>query len=605
MRLLRIFDDETFAFEEYFDLKQTPPYAILSHTWGAEEITYQDIGDLEHARTKAGYQKIDNFCRIVQEEYPHLNHVWVDTCCIDKSSSAELSEAINSMFRWYQSADICVAYLADVHLTRWQKGFESQFAASRWFTRGWTLQELIAPNAVHFYTSDWVYIAAKTDTALLISDITNIDIAIIRDPNHVLTRSVAQRMSWAARRCTTRQEDIAYCLLGIFDVNMPLLYGEGAKAFIRLQEEIMKDSNDHTLFAWQEDDSVDSGEIVQHLDYYLSGLLATSPAQFAKAAYIAPYRRARSSSTYSMTNQGLCIDLPLVVEDSSGLTIALLECIRGADPAIDEHTMLPERLGLYLRPTGLAQDGHYARCRRHPMYGNLVATTKEHESKAKSRTIYVRKKIQVSEFNHILRRDGIYIRQKPHPRSGFSLYEVHPKEQWAPKDDMIYAPVRDAFITFVVAPNVWISRVVRVTIVIQVEDAKQSDRAENNLYSGGCAIVIKSPGESADIASIRAHQKKYTPKTFVDLVDGRRMIVEISKGMLLGEEMFFLDIDVVSASEGLHELPGSFLPVASENALTTMNEGQRSWKDAFSRLGASTSKLKPTKSPTPSFRRLS
>ncbi|KAH6616722.1 heterokaryon incompatibility protein-domain-containing protein [Boeremia exigua] len=260
----------TLKLERFDDEAHLPPYAILSHTWSGSEITFErycalhrspNVGTYSISTQEGlGYLKIRMAC--VQAVQDGLDYAWVDTCCIDKRSSAELSEAINSMFRWYQKSAICYAYLDDVGAapqteeldeSLWNKGLlassERQLAQSRWFTRGWTLQELIAPSQVHLYGRGWTYLGSKHSLRQLLVDITGIDQTALLNAN--LGRvSVAQRMSWAANRVTTRIEDLAYSLLGIFDVNMPLLYGEGKKAFVRLQEEILKNSADQSLFAW-------------------------------------------------------------------------------------------------------------------------------------------------------------------------------------------------------------------------------------------------------------------------------------------------------------------------------------------------------------------
>jgi hypothetical protein len=155
------------------------------------------------------------------------------------------------MYRWYSSAKICYAYLVDVPGNTLSNSLPPEFRKSRWFTRGWTLQELIAPSNVVFYSRFWDRLGTKIDQCDLLSEITGIDSTILRDDRDLKCISVAQKMSWAANRETTRVEDMAYCLLGIFDVNIPLLYGEGKKAFIRLQEEIVKSTEDHSIFAWR------------------------------------------------------------------------------------------------------------------------------------------------------------------------------------------------------------------------------------------------------------------------------------------------------------------------------------------------------------------
>jgi len=282
-----------------FHGNEIPAYAILSHVWGEGEVTYQDMqASRSQAAKKAGFSKISQTCRKALEE-GSLEYAWIDTCCIDKSSSAELTEAINSMFRWYQEAEICYVYLADVP-ARGDPVFESAFTSSRWFTRGWTLQELLAPRDVRFYSMDWAFLGTKMDLCDQISKITTINPPFLRGAN-VQRASVAKRMSWASERKTTRVEDISYCLLGIFGVHMPMLYGEGENAFRRLQEEIIKISNDQSLFAWSDEFWGEEWEV---------GLLAKSPSQFRNSGNIVPYNSEQDIS-YTITNTGLRIALPL------------------------------------------------------------------------------------------------------------------------------------------------------------------------------------------------------------------------------------------------------------------------------------------------------
>jgi hypothetical protein len=211
-----------------------PPYAILSHTWGQHEISFKVLRDDPiQARQMLGWAKVEGSCK--QAVADCFQYIWIDTCCIDKSSSAELSEAINSMFKWYQEAKVCYAYLADVPHYVDVDEKNSYFHRSRWFTRGWTLQELLAPRVLYFFTSDWKKLGSKTKLRKEISAITMIDEATLIGNASISDSSIMNRMKWAASRQTTRTEDLAYCLLGIFHVSLPLLYGEGHKAFHRLQ----------------------------------------------------------------------------------------------------------------------------------------------------------------------------------------------------------------------------------------------------------------------------------------------------------------------------------------------------------------------------------
>jgi hypothetical protein len=200
--------------------------------------------DLRKARAKKGFSKIIETCRLARER--GLGYAWIDTCCIDKSSSAELTEAINSMFNWYKESAICFAFLSDLPASECEV-LENELRRCRWFTRGWTLQELIAPENVEFYDQGWQWRGTKKSLQQELFDITGIDHEILEDSNLLSTIPVARRMSWASTRKTSRVEDRAYSLLGLFDVNVPLIYGEGPKAFFRLQEEIMKQYNDLSL----------------------------------------------------------------------------------------------------------------------------------------------------------------------------------------------------------------------------------------------------------------------------------------------------------------------------------------------------------------------
>jgi hypothetical protein len=241
MRLLRFEDDGEFSLVEYMG-NHIPPYAILSHTWGAdhEEVTFKDLAE-GTGRNKAGYRKL-TFCG-KQAGIDGLRFFWVDTCCIDKSSSAELSEAINSMFRWYHDAAKCYVYLSDVS-TSSSSGDGIVFQKSRWFTRGWTLQELLAPTCVEFFSAEGNLLGSKSSRVQEIAEVTSISIEALqgRELSHF---SIEERMAWIEKRETTRGEDMAYSLLGIFDIYMPLIYGEGKeKALKRLQKEIKEDLGD-------------------------------------------------------------------------------------------------------------------------------------------------------------------------------------------------------------------------------------------------------------------------------------------------------------------------------------------------------------------------
>ncbi|KAL4078823.1 hypothetical protein V8B97DRAFT_1864703 [Scleroderma yunnanense] len=242
-------------------------YAILSHRWierhGKDmEVKYEDIVELakieedkrDQVRKRDGYQKILHSC--LQANRDGLQWIWVDTCCIDRRNSAELSEAIHSMYRWYENASVCYAYLHDVADSSFpSERHDARFPASNgwpeWFSRGWTLQELIAPRNVQFFNKDWQPIGDKKTLAHILTVITRIPKEILENGLPSNRPCVAQIMSWAADRTTTRLEDRAYSLLGLLGINMAMLYGEGKGAFQRLQREIIQTLNDFSIFAWE------------------------------------------------------------------------------------------------------------------------------------------------------------------------------------------------------------------------------------------------------------------------------------------------------------------------------------------------------------------
>ncbi|KAF4870116.1 Vegetative incompatibility protein HET-E-1 [Colletotrichum siamense] len=281
---MRLIETTTLAMETYLG-KNIPRYAILSHTWEDEEVTLQDWNSPTREGMK-GFHKIRMTCQLAASD--GIRYAWVDTCCIDKSNSAELSEAINSMYMWYKSASVCYAYLSDLRLSASAKpenikSLKALLRGCRWFSRGWTLQELIAPDVVLFYQQDWGLVGDKGLWSSMLSDVTGISSNAIYhyDP---ADHSIASRMSWAAGRETTRVEDRAYCLLGIFNVNMPMLYGEGTKAFRRLQEEILRTGYDLSIFAWSKT-MHGTNPSLRLLEYterhpFISGAFAEAPENF-------------------------------------------------------------------------------------------------------------------------------------------------------------------------------------------------------------------------------------------------------------------------------------------------------------------------------------
>lgn len=310
-----------------------PQYAILSHTWGEGEVLFNDAnrGQAHLLRCgKLGLAKVLKAAEVAKDN--GYDYIWIDTCCIDKSSSAELSEAINSMFAWYAESAVCYAYISDFA----SENPEQLSIMNRWFTRGWTLQELIAPPTVDFYNQQWIKFGSRDSLWSLLSPLTGIDELVFRwhlyshcptpateqqdswaCPRCRFCRtgladmlggfSIATRMSWAANRSTTREEDIAYSLLGLFGVNLPLLYGERHAAFQRLQQEIVRNSTDQSIFTF----SVPRA----HLDLpgpsrgrLLDFLFAASPSWFAQ-----PSRK--------WSNRHFSLETPMVLFSNVGIQL--------------------------------------------------------------------------------------------------------------------------------------------------------------------------------------------------------------------------------------------------------------------------------------------
>jgi hypothetical protein len=328
---MRLLNTKTRELESFFG-KPAPAYAIFSHTWREGEVTFEEFDSIE-AKKKPGYLKIKQAC--LQAEKDGLGWIWIDTCGIDKRSSAELSEAINSMFRWYQKADVCYAFLDDIHLVE-------QFDQARWFSRGWTLQELIAPREVRFFNSKWEFIGERSDLASRIKSVTGINMKALRSLrlDYLRSISIAKRMSWAADRHTTRDEDLAYCLMGLFNVNMPLLYGEGWNAFRRLQEEIMRLSTDQTIFVHYRLSDSPLSAIKHRLARGGTNLLAKHPVCFESSRKL--HRIENQEQSFQLTNRELAISMPMYqVAESRTDYVAI--------PACHEERYLSARIGIRLR----------------------------------------------------------------------------------------------------------------------------------------------------------------------------------------------------------------------------------------------------------------
>ncbi|KAK5675790.1 hypothetical protein LTS10_011521 [Elasticomyces elasticus] len=307
---MRLLNTTTLKFEDFIDTHQ-------------RSATKPSLPAPSIAKVQAGRRSRD------VATFPNnvaLTGLWIDTCCVDKTSSAELSETINSMFAWYQDAYVCYVFMDDVtadtlptndlagEQERWEQGTWMQsrgsatmnrmeFRNSRWWHRMWTLQELLAPRAVFFYNANNALLGTRDSLALLISEASNIGLQFVTRKANIHNASIAQRMSWASSRGSTRTEDQAYALLGIFGVNMPLLYGEGTKAFARLREQIIAQSDDQSILAWGLWWPKDH-------DVGLKGVLAAAPNDFDRSDQVTmprPTTHAYHVHSYAVTNQGLAI----------------------------------------------------------------------------------------------------------------------------------------------------------------------------------------------------------------------------------------------------------------------------------------------------------
>ncbi|KAI1323162.1 HET-domain-containing protein [Xylariaceae sp. FL0255] len=328
---MRLLNTWTFEVEYIPESRiQLEPYAILSHRWlgDDEEIKFQDIHKYSYALQSGErpfvlpqLDKIRGACDVARGKA--LRWLWMDTCCIDKTDTREYAEAINSMFRWYRDAKLCITYLSDVQnkyrrsslgrdIFRGSPGQRDR--VSTWFSRGWTLQELLAPSELEFYDMDWNFIGTKRELASAIAEVTSISPPILTGQIPLSNASIAQKMSWMSGRQTTHPEDMAYSMIGIFNITMPFIYGEsGARAFRRLQEILLASpSMDESLFAWRmPSKALHSGKDKATLadsdwEQVEWGLLADSPDWFAGSGDIEiPGGRAAQVRTFRMLPQGL------------------------------------------------------------------------------------------------------------------------------------------------------------------------------------------------------------------------------------------------------------------------------------------------------------
>jgi hypothetical protein len=412
---MRLLDSRTLCFEVFEDAS-IPRYAILSHTWGDGEVLLQEM-ERNAARNKAGYHKILQGAELALKD--GIPYIWVDTCCIDKSSSAELSEAINSMYQWYRKAEVCYAYLSDVSVVTGDIGgasILSGFEESRWFTRGWTLQELLAPTHLLFFDKNWQRIGSRSDLEKHVTKITSISSAALQG-EELRFFTVAQRMCWASKRTTTRIEDLAYCLLGIFDVNMPLLYGEGQKSFIRLQEEIMKSTEDQTLFAWKDPDLPPQ---------FSTGLLARNPGCFADSGCFSFAEVWGRSAPSEVTSKGIYTNFFLIPSDTADIYRACLGCT--VAPLSNDSPAIHLRRTSNLRTTFEIQN-EYTRISAGRL--DILGGTEKVEGKHKD--VYVRKldDVRLNRVQEYREVNVFWI--------NIGSCRVYPDHQWDPQSEIFWS----------------------------------------------------------------------------------------------------------------------------------------------------------------------
>jgi hypothetical protein len=357
------------------------PFAILSHTWDTEEVNFQAFNDIATRAAAKGWTKIEQTCREAQR--CGFDYVWIDSCCIDKTNNAELSESINSMFQWYSEADLCLVYLNDFDANAAASDRDTMLRRARWFSRGWTLQEIVAARAANFYDSAWYHFGTRVSLRDELISITKIDAEIFSPPqvsNVVVIRDlldaipVGRRMAWAASRETTKPEDMAYCLIGLFSVSMPMLYGEGGEqAFIRLQEEIIRDKNDLSLFAWRAGDSSTS-----------RGILALSPHEFAGLSSLELEQDMKFNPEFAMSNKGLRINTFLKPSGDTHSRNAVMPLHCYIEEVKGEEK--PPQLGLILKHQGASV---YVRTRP-DVFASLTAPTPI----SSGNTIFISKRVQ-------------------------------------------------------------------------------------------------------------------------------------------------------------------------------------------------------------------
>ncbi|KAK3382619.1 hypothetical protein B0T24DRAFT_714678 [Lasiosphaeria ovina] len=387
---MRLINNSTLAVKGPFFGADKPSYSILSHTWGDDELSYQEISSNP------------------RKMYEHKRA---------SRRSAELSEAINSMFAWYHRAAICFVFLEDLVSSKDLATQSQNLASCRWFTRGWTLQEFLAPKHIVFFDTQWREIGTKAQLGYELHRITGIDRNTLS--GQPLERlSVARRMWWISRRKTTREEDIAYCLLGIFGINMPLLYGEGERTFLRLQKAVLQSLHDQSIFAWDTENAHTHCDMDKVSGYW--SLLAPSPAFFENSARFVPVRNLQGLGGCDITARGVSIRGFVNDRDSR---IAL------------QFRPKREPLVLCTVPIARLRLGPIDYARKPGPIGHVTMS----DSLAADKQIFVRTRIHEGEFQNRSQINYMYLRELPGLDSGYRITGCFSPSAFDPDTPLIRA----------------------------------------------------------------------------------------------------------------------------------------------------------------------
>ena len=332
---MHLLDVNTFELRDRDELGSSIKYAILSHRWTDEDKTFplhlfmpSSNEDEEMAQSRLQFKqrlksarsnssgenravaKVARACHMASED--GIPYIWIDTCCIDKRPGADvrqISIALTSMFRWYQEAQVCYTYLQDVSISQ-SGGWQDQFKKSEWFTRGWTLQELLAPRNLRFFDQNWTFMGTKQSMWSEIQEASGIEATYLN--GDFTGACIAVKMSWISKRMTTLREDMAYCMLGIFGVPMNVQYGWGEIEFLRLEEILVGKFDDESIFAWADTGPREHQKSEQPIKY---GLLAPWPSLFQNSTNLTVERdklhKPRNEGGHKVEKDGIRFPVPM------------------------------------------------------------------------------------------------------------------------------------------------------------------------------------------------------------------------------------------------------------------------------------------------------